>query len=268
MAKTTMHLLCLLGLMLLALEGAGAQRVEPALSDQKPNPATSTKSATASFFGAVIDENEELVRRLIQQNPALLRASNAHGTALHFAVGHDKILELLLAKHMDVNAKNELGDTPLHIAAVEDLTASAELLLANKADVNAANLEGDTPLHSPGSKEMAELLVTKGANIEARNNEGRTPLHTAVKNGLTEIIEYLLSHHADANAKDNEGNTPLHLQMEPEENREWIKRITELLLANKADVNAKNNEGVTPLMIAIEQKNKGAIALLQGIPRN
>lgn len=268
MPKTTMHVLWLLVLMLLALEGVSAQHVQPAPSDQKPKPATSTESATTSLFGAVIDEDEDLVRRLLQQNPALVRVSNEHGTALHFAIGHNKILALLLAKNADVNAKNESGETPLHIAAVGDFTGSAELLLAGKADVNAGNLEGNTPLHMAGSKEMAELLVAKGANIEARNNDGRTPLHSAVENGLTGVIEYLLGHNADVKAKDERGNTPLHVQMELDENRGWIKAITELLLANKADVNAKNNEGLTPLMIATELKTKGALELLQGRPKN
>src|SRR2546423_1038852 len=111
---------------------------------------------------------------------------------------------------------------------------------------------------------MGELLLNKGGNIEGRGNDERKPLHGAVKVGLTEVVEYLLSHNADVNAKDEEGNTPLHLQMEPAENRGWIRVIAELLLANKADVNAKNNDGLTPLMLAIELKNKEAIEFIQG----
>jgi|ERR1700682_5698976 len=128
MPKTT-HALWLLVLMSVALEGVSARRVQPPAINQTPKPATATESATTSLFGAVIAEDEDLVRRLLQQNPALIRVSNKHGTALHFAIGHNKILALLLAKNADVNAKNERGDTPLHIAAVQDSTTSAELLL-------------------------------------------------------------------------------------------------------------------------------------------
>ena len=80
----------LLVLVLLTMEGASAQRVQPVQSDQKPKPAISTESATKSFFGAVIDEDEDLVRRLLQQNPALVSVNNEHGTALHFAIGHNR----------------------------------------------------------------------------------------------------------------------------------------------------------------------------------
>ncbi len=271
MPKTTMHILWLLVLMLLALPKASAQRVQPVPSDQKPKPAASPASAASKFFDAVKAGDADLVRRLLQQDPALVNVKGEAGaTPLHVAVDaeQEKIVELLLTKNADVNAKNDDGDTPLLVAVSGDKTGSAELLLASKADVNAGNLEGNTPLHMAGSKEMAELLETKGGNIEARNNDGRTPLHAAVKDDTAEVAEFLLSRNANVNAKDNEGNTPLHLQMEPAESGEWIKEITELLLANKADVNAKNNEGATPLMIAIKRKNKGAIELLQGRPKN
>src|SRR6266480_5562977 len=85
MPKTTIHVLWLLVLILLAFEGVSARHVQPSPNEQKPKPATSTESAKTSLFGAVIDEDEDLVRRLLQQDPALVRVSNEHGTALHFA---------------------------------------------------------------------------------------------------------------------------------------------------------------------------------------
>jgi hypothetical protein len=54
----------------------------------------------------------------------------------------------------------------------------AKLLLANKADVNAKNDRGETPLHLAAKehrKDVAELLLAKGAEVNAKDNEGYTP---------------------------------------------------------------------------------------------
>jgi len=62
--------------------------------------------------------------------------------------------------------------------------------------VNAKNNLGGTPLHeaaASGCKEIVELLVTKGADVNA-NIGGWTPLHLAVDEGHTEIAELLREH--------------------------------------------------------------------------
>jgi ankyrin repeat protein len=54
-----------------------------------------------------------------------------------------------------------------------------EFLLTNKADVNARNDNGDTPLHLAaefGRKEVVEFLLTNKADVNARDNNGETPL--------------------------------------------------------------------------------------------
>ena len=61
MSKITMRILCLLVLILLALEGAGAQRVQPVPSEQKP--AATPGSAANSFFEAFKNDDVDHVRR-------------------------------------------------------------------------------------------------------------------------------------------------------------------------------------------------------------
>ncbi|KAL5723910.1 hypothetical protein ACHQM5_007244 [Ranunculus cassubicifolius] len=62
---------------------------------------------------------------------------NSEGrTPLHWAVdcGHTDIVELLLAKNADVDAKDNEGQTPLHYAAMCDREDIAELLVKQNAD--------------------------------------------------------------------------------------------------------------------------------------
>ena len=160
-----------------------------------------------------------------------------------------------LADGADVNAKDNSGDTPLHIASFERHTEIAELLIAKGADVNAEGRRNDyTPLHTAadmGAKEIAELLIAKGAEVNARSEYQLTPLHEAVSRGYNyeKTVELLIANGADVNAKEDGGWTPLHYAAEF-----GRKEVAELLIANGADVNAKGDEKKTPLdMLSSEE---------------
>lgn len=74
-----------------------------------------------------------------------------------------------------------------------------------KLDVNARDQNGNTPLHKASTIEIAAALIAAGADVNARNEYGRTPLHTACTDKITEL---LISAGADINARDENDNTP------------------------------------------------------------
>ena len=88
----------------------------------------------------------------------------------------------------DVNAKGELGETPLHFAAQRGHKEIVELLLAKDADVNAKEDHGETPLDwaifgyhvevegeaKAAQKEIADLLRKHGGKTgEELKAEGK-----------------------------------------------------------------------------------------------
>jgi ankyrin repeat protein len=86
-----------------------------------------------------------------------------------------------------------------------------KMLAANKSLVNARTELGSTPLHIAATRsnpEIAKLLVAKGADINARDNNGSIPLHIAAYTGKKELVEFFLGKGADAYAKDFKNETP------------------------------------------------------------
>jgi len=100
-----------------------------------------------------------------------------------------------LANGADVNAP-QVGDftTPLHDAALNGHKEVAELLIEKGADVNAKNNDGETPLHLTTNKEIAELLIAKGADVNAKDRVGKTPLDRASDNEKPETAALLRKH--------------------------------------------------------------------------
>jgi ankyrin repeat protein len=115
---------------------------------------------------------------------------------LHAAVvgGQKKVVEFLITKGADVNAKDRGGYTPLFYAVWHNREETAKLLLDKGADPNVRSVWNRTPLHwavrQGGSKEMIELLVAKGADVNLKRGDA-TALKMAKDNGHTEIVELL-----------------------------------------------------------------------------
>jgi len=139
------------------------------------------------------------------------------GTPLDYAAekGHKEIAELLIARGANINATRvyPTGDTPLHSAARAGHKDIIKLLIAKGANINAKNNDGQTPLHLVASKrptplwkrllgqgrsyrDIAQLLIANGANVNVRDNQGRTPLRFAKRKGNTEIVQLLRKHGA------------------------------------------------------------------------
>ena len=125
-------------------------------------------------------------------------------TALHLAVERKniRIVELLLSQSsIDINIKGIDEQTPLQNALYNGYDEIAKLILAHNPDIKTADIKGNTVIHLCliGSKiNLIPLLVKRGADINACNKEGFTALHMAADGGHVEGYKLLLEHGADS----------------------------------------------------------------------
>jgi len=191
---------------------------------------------TKSLRQAAKDGDLERLKKLIAEGADVNATDEKGWTPLHLASyrGHADVVKLLIDHDASVNVQNEEGRTPLHYAGRRDHRGIAELLLAKGANVNAKDINGDTPLHitvEAGYKRVAELLIDEGADINAKSKSGWTPLHRAV--GNHDLVKLLISKGADVNAKLWGFETPLYLAA-----RFGHKDVAEFLIAKGANVSA------------------------------
>ncbi|MBI5649715.1 MAG: ankyrin repeat domain-containing protein [Chloroflexi bacterium] len=100
--------------------------------------------------------------------------------------GHTHVAEFLLANGADPNlaAQNSQRVAALHAATASRHLAIVQMLIARGAEVNARQAGGFVPLHAAaqnGQIEMIELLIANGADANARADDGKTPLAFALE---------------------------------------------------------------------------------------
>ena len=145
-------------------------------------------------------------------------------TALHRAVRGNRslpvqqeILLQLLAHGADVNARDHVGVTPLHFAALYLPNLNAvRLLVAYGAEVSLRNVRGETALRmvmsnfvEDGTRDIALLLLQHGADINERCPRGRTLLHQCVYNRhmtCLQEVQFLIEQGA-LDLEDNAGRS-------------------------------------------------------------
>lgn len=174
------------------------------------------------FIKAAQEDNIETVERLIAESDVNLRDKQSGTTALEHAVqnGNRELVQLLLSRGADVNARNGGGETVLMMLD-EDATIDLIWDLVNAgAKTDAADQSGNTALINSSSRnnvEVVRTLLEAGAKVEARNKEGQTALMWAASSGLINNVRALVLAGATVNAQDNEGKNALSYAVENEQ---------------------------------------------------
>ena len=173
-----------------------------------------------------------------------------------------EMVQLLIVKGADPNAKADFGETPLFWAAYRGHNKVVQLPIDKEADVDPEieNYNGETLLHAAakgGIKVLAEQLIKKGSDLNAKNNKDKTPLFLAAEWNHKDTAEILLAEGADVNAKDQMGRTPIYSAI-----YDHHIEMTKILIAKGADLNAKDKSEIIPILTALIMGYQDIVELL------
>ncbi len=248
-------------------------------------------SASTSLFSTSNGGHTRTVGALLDHDTVLDDGSSA----LHAAVQneHTEIVALLLDWGFDPNVGEELGSTPLHLAASQGLYEMASLLLGHGARTGVpASLVGEvsTPIylaasyfpsddtsqkfidllleHGAQMTVWEEVMMGKAAELRVRlegdpklavtpDRWGLMPLRYAIRSGDSSVVETLVEFGANFSTPGRYGYTPLFMAAS-----NGHVEIIETLIELGANLNAVGRNGRTPLIVAAEYGHTNVVRAL------
>jgi uncharacterized protein len=199
------------------------------------------------LFDAIRTDDVGMVRRLVRQDPGLIKATNEQGvSALLYAryANRTAAMDIMLEAAADLDI--------FEAAAIGEPQRLTALLSEDPGLAKAWSPDGFTPLHYAaffGNEEILGLLLAYGVdvNLHSRNSFNVTPLHSACTNRHLGIVKILIEQGADVNAKQERGFAPLH-----EAGHVGDKNMADMLIKAGADRSMRNDDGKSPADIARE----------------
>lgn len=113
------------------------------------------------------------------------------------AITNEDVVEVkrLVAKNMDLDCVNIMGETPLHIATEIGNLEIIEILIDAGASISFPTFSRETPMIMAienGNLQVVELLLRKGDNINGYGKYGFTLLQYATLKKQSAIMKFLL----------------------------------------------------------------------------
>ena len=209
----------------------------------------------------------EIVNSLIEKGANVNANDDDGSTPLHTSLiklkistglsKHRDAIEIIAARGYEVNVEyveSLASTTPRHTKSL------VNLLISHGANVNAKDKLGRTPLHlTSNNVDLAELLIEKGANMNARDRKGQTPLDYNSRHSGTKNIQDFLRNNGGLTGKEL-----IDASMLREAVRNGDLQKVKQAMANGLDINATDGDNNTALDLASKNKEIADLLRKQG----
>jgi ankyrin repeat protein len=218
---------------------------------------------TTSLMDAVLTSSEEVLKRCLQNSPAVLERNFLGQSALHHAILRPKHLRQLIPHYETVDVPDKRGTTPLMYAATYDKVESVLLLLGAGADpsrrdeLRRRNFLDYALAHGNWDLTIGVVDYLKHHYVSASQPVLNYIMHQFVNSSKNQMgegrVQELLCLGADPNMNLNDGATLLHRVRD-------FDAAKALFDAGFTLINHPDNHGITPLMRVVKLRN---VALVQ-----
>ena len=215
---------------------------------------------------AFLRSNTEIIRHLIDLNADINYKDEKGNTLLHLSAEQaniDNVKMLVEEFNANIEARNDLGETPLMFAATSKNILVIEYLVTSDINIDAVNNKGESALfYSLENRSLNNfiLLLNNGADANLKSNTNTTLLIAAAKKNQIDAVNYLLDNNAKYDAvNDLKENAFEFIVTNQNRNFDLVDRF----LDAGADINMRDKRYNKSLMFfAIEQENLARIKAL------
>ncbi|XP_052826291.1 transient receptor potential cation channel subfamily A member 1 [Octopus bimaculoides] len=155
--------------------------------------------------------------KYFNKNPERLHTRNTkRQTVLHLAAekGHEDILLFSLANGAEIDAEDNKGCTPLHVAIMNRFPQCVNILLKYGCNPHIYNLQEQNAIHLACELDFDDVLLVllkyKSIDVNAWNKNGNTPLHCTAAKDSYKCAKILLENGSQLCQTCEIGFYPIH----------------------------------------------------------
>lgn len=223
------------------------------------SPDSTNEDGLTALHQCCIDDNEEMMKLLIEYGANVNAEDSEKWTPLHAAAtcGHLRLVRYLISRGSNLLAVNADGNMPYDICEDEAALDYIEGEMARRGVTQELIDETRASMELQMLRDLNQVAA-EGRDLEAYDHQGATPLHIAAANGYLRVVEFLLDHNVATSVKDNDDWQPVHAAAC------WGHlEVLELLVHHGADLNAKTKHEETPADICEDPELRERILQLR-----